>query len=169
LRVLLVDGYNIIHAWPSLAAVLERKLEDARDALVTSLAPLADLEAFQVVVVFDAAAAGRPSLQVEEDRGLKVMYTGKGQTADALIEELVRRLAGKFEVSVATGDRAERDVAWFHGAAVWSAEALAREVEAARAEIEEESGRLRDGQRAPRLEERVPEEVRLFLDELRFE
>ncbi len=83
-------------------------------------------------MVFDAAAAGRPSLQVEEDRGLKVMYTGKGQTADALIEELVRRLAGKFEVSVATGDRAERDVAWFHGAAVWSAEALAREVEAAR-------------------------------------
>jgi hypothetical protein len=169
LRVLLVDGYNIIHAWPELAAIVERKLEDARDALLAALAPLADLKSFQVVVVFDAAAADRPAVQVEEDRGLKVIFTRRGQTADALIEELSRRLAGKYEVSVATGDRAERDTAWSSGAVVWSAERLAREVEAGRSEIAEESGRLRDGQRPHRLEERVPEEARRFLDELRFE
>jgi predicted RNA-binding protein with PIN domain len=167
-RIMLVDGYNIIHAWPRLAALLEPELERAREELVSSLTPLADLDDFQVWVVFDAGTGGRPFVQLEERGSLKVLFSRQGQSADSLIEALARRMADNYEVSVATGDRAEGDMAFFHGARVLSAAMLAREVERAEKDIVEESERLRGEQRPPRLEERVPEEVRLLLDELRF-
>lgn len=168
MRFLLVDGYNIIHAWPRLASLLDQKLEYARDELVSSLKPLADMGTYKVIVVFDAAAADRADIQAEGGSDLKVIYTRRGQTADALIEELVLRLAGEHEVGVATGDRAEGDLAWFHGATVWSAEKLAREVEASEEEIASEAVRLREEGRPPRLEDRVTEKARLDLDRKRF-
>ncbi len=168
MRVLLVDGYNIIHAWSRLAALLEPKLEDARDELVSALEPLADLDDFQVWVVFDAGMADRSFVQLEERGSLKILYSRKGQSADALIEELASRMAANNEVSVATGDHAEGDLAFFHGARVLSADMLAREVEHAKKEITQQTERLRGEQRPSRLEERVPEEMRLLLDELRF-
>ncbi len=168
MRVLLVDGYNIIHAWPRLSALLEEKLELAREGLLSSLEPLADLESFQVWVVFDGGTADRPFVQLEERGGLKVLFSRRDQSADALIEELTRRMAANYEVSVATGDHAEGDLAFFHGARIISAAQLAGEVEGAQAEIASESETLRTAQRSPRLEERVPEEVRRLLDELRF-
>lgn len=168
MRFLLVDGYNIIHAWPRLASLREQKLEYARDGLVASLRPLADMGGYKVVVVFDAAAVNRQGLEAEGEGGLEVIFTRRGQTADSLIEELARRLAGENEVSVATGDRAEGDTAWSSGAAIWSADRLAREVESVQEDIAEESRRLKDKGRPPRLQDRVSEAERRALDRRRF-
>ena len=51
---LIVDGYNMIFAWPELAALKDVKLEDARDLLVAMLADYGAMTRQQVTVVFDS-------------------------------------------------------------------------------------------------------------------
>src|SRR5207302_10102152 len=55
---LIVDGYNVIHAWPSLKRLLsEASLEAARDKLVERVAVLGMISGEAVTVVFDAHAS----------------------------------------------------------------------------------------------------------------
>src|SRR6266480_55511 len=51
---LIVDGYNIIFAWPELSAAKDVKLEDARDLLIAILADYAAMTRQKVTVVFDS-------------------------------------------------------------------------------------------------------------------
>ena len=50
----LVDGYNVIHAWVPLKRLLDVSLEAARDKLVERLAVYAMVTGSDVTVVFDA-------------------------------------------------------------------------------------------------------------------
>src|SRR5438270_2395612 len=62
---LIVDGYNVIHAWPSLKRLLsEASLEAARDKLVERVGVLGMISGESVTVVFDA-----PSLQRDGELG----------------------------------------------------------------------------------------------------
>ena len=54
-QLLLVDGYNMIGAWPELATLKNQDhLEDAREALLQRLSNYAKYENIRVIVVFDA-------------------------------------------------------------------------------------------------------------------
>lgn len=123
---LLVDGYNIAHAWPELRRVLQREgREAARAALVARLRVLHDFERWRVSVVFDGRgteiAIERPTPQAT----FSVLYTPAGMTADDLIEQLAAQAATPREVAVATADQAERDTIEAAGAQVFSPEQLA--------------------------------------------
>ena len=52
---LLVDGYNIIFAWPDLQALARSSLEDARKALVELLANFHGFHPCELILVFDNA------------------------------------------------------------------------------------------------------------------
>lgn len=52
--ILLVDGYNIIGAWPELKALKEHDLAAARDRLVERMAEYQAMSGYRVIVVFDA-------------------------------------------------------------------------------------------------------------------
>jgi hypothetical protein len=168
MKVLLIDGYNIIHAWPELAGALEWSLEEARERLITSLMPLADLGSFQVILVFDAGSADNPVVSMEMRANLQVLFTGRGQSADALIEELSRKLVEHHSVIIASDDRASSGLSFLFGASVMSAQQLSREVRRAREEISSLSRELERAGRRPRLEERIDQEIRQLLDEMRF-
>jgi len=169
-EVILVDGYNVIHAVPRLAALLKESLEAARERLVAWLLPLSDLGEAEVLVVFDAAKTGRPAVEVEERGRLRVLYSRRGQSADGLIEELSRRLASAYRVTVVTADRPQGRLAFFQGASVIDASRLLDRADEARREMsalrEEGAGRMRAER--DRLEDRVPEEVRRLLDRMRY-
>ena len=126
---LLVDGYNIIHAWPELKALLKQSLEDARDRLVDRLAVYSQITGADVTVVFDAHKTAAMASAEESRSGVRMVFTRKGMSADHVIERMAYRLSGDREpLMVATNDRFQRDLVAGMGAAVISAEELQRRV-----------------------------------------
>ena len=133
---LLVDGYNVIHAWPDLRRLVGESLELARDALVARLAVLTQVAGTEVTVVFDAHRT-RSRRETEEVRdGVRVVFTRGGHSADHAIERraYAARELGETLV-VATSDSFHRDMLRGMGAAVLDASQLLRQVEAAESEL----------------------------------
>jgi predicted RNA-binding protein with PIN domain len=124
-RHLLVDGSNVVHAWPELRVLLKRDRDAARARLAAAVRVIHDLEQWRVTVVFD----GRGSdLVVERPAGcatFSLLYTPAGTTADDVIEQLVGQAEVAAHCSVATEDRAERQTIEALGAAGMSAQELA--------------------------------------------
>jgi predicted RNA-binding protein with PIN domain len=126
---LLVDGYNVIHAWPELKSLLKHSLEEARDRLVDRLAVYSQVSGADVTVVFDAHKTTALASAEETRNGVRVMFTRKGMSADHAIERMAYRLAGDRDpLMVATNDRFQRDLVAGMGGAVISAEELQRRV-----------------------------------------
>src|SRR5690554_7178117 len=66
--VLLVDGYNIINAWPSLRETARHSLEDARIELIDKLQEFQAYERIELILVFDAHMIKGGQERVEQDR-----------------------------------------------------------------------------------------------------
>lgn len=126
---LLVDGYNVIHAWPDLKALLRHSLEDARDSLIDRMAVYAQVNGADVTVVFDAHKTAAAAQAEERRNGVRVVFTRKGMSADHAIERMAYAASGRGEpLMVATNDRFQRDLVAGMGGAVISAEELQRRV-----------------------------------------
>jgi predicted RNA-binding protein with PIN domain len=134
---LVVDGYNVIHAWPMLKRLLsDASLEAARDKLVERLAVLGMVRGAEVTVVFDSHRAASSSEEMVE--GVRVLFTRKGHSADHAIERIAYQAGDAGDaITVATSDRFQRDLVRGMGGAVISALELERQV----IDAEEEMGR----------------------------
>ena len=122
---LLIDGSNILHAWPELRALLKRDRDAARASLSQRVSAIHDVEQTRVTIIFD----GRGSeLVVERPSGHPTfthLYTPSGMTADDVIEQLVGNADDASRCLVATDDRAERQTVEALGAAGISSADLA--------------------------------------------
>jgi predicted RNA-binding protein with PIN domain len=125
---LIVDGYNVIHAWPSLKKILsEASLEAARDKLVDRLSVLGMVTGSDVTVVFDAHHSTARANSQELIEGVHVLFTRKGHSADHAIERIAYEASQAADViTVATSDRFQRDLVRGMGGAVISALELER-------------------------------------------
>ncbi|MFC5700947.1 NYN domain-containing protein [Cohnella faecalis] len=134
--VLFVDGYNMIGAWPELAALKREKLEDARDRLLDLLADYQSYAGLSIVVVFDAFRV--PGLgAVYRHHRMQVVYTREKETADECIERLVGDWTSvRRNLYVATSDLVEQHVAFGRGALRLSARELHQEVAQSRKSID---------------------------------
>jgi predicted RNA-binding protein with PIN domain len=138
LERLVVDGYNVIHAWPALKSLMNESLEAARDKLVDRLAVYAQVTSSEVTVVFDAHRTTAMANAEEWNQGVRVIYTRKGHSADHAIERIAYAKQGDRDpLTVATSDRFQRDLVRGMGGAVISAPELERRV----IEAEKEMGR----------------------------
>lgn len=134
---LIVDGYNVIHAWADLRSLLGESLEQARDRLVERLATLAQVTGTEVSVVFDAhrRRGGRQHQEVRD--GVLVIFTGHARSADQTVERMAYEAMGRREpMLVATSDSAHRAMLRGMGAAVIDGAELLRRVTEAEAELE---------------------------------
>ena len=134
---LIVDGYNVIHAWASLKRlVAEASLEDARDRLVARLSVLGMIDGAEVTVVFDAHHSSSLANSHETVEGVHVIFTRKGHSADHVIERIAYEASETRDViTVATSDRFQRDLVRGMGGAVISALELERRVNDAEQEM----------------------------------
>ncbi len=151
---LLVDGYNIIFAWPELKELSAHDLSAARGALENVLADYRAFRRCHVILVFDAYKVKRNPGSVEKRHGLHIVYTKEAETADMYIEKTSYRLQKGNRVRVATSDGLEQLIVLGHGALRLSADALRAEVEEARGQIREilqRSNRENRGENRPRL------------------
>ena len=134
---LIVDGYNVIHAWPSLKRLLSTaSLQDARDELIRRVSVLGMISGESVTVVFDAHHSTSMSNSEEDVEGVRVIYTRKGHSADHAIERLAYEASNAGDViTVATSDRFQADLVRGMGGAVISSLELERRVEEAEKEM----------------------------------
>lgn len=134
---LIVDGYNVIHAWPSLKRLMaEASLEAARDRLVERVAVLGMITGESVTVVFDAHHSNAMTNSEENVEGVRVVFTRKGHSADHAIERLAYEASNSGDIiTVATSDRFQRDLVRGMGGAVISALELERRVIEAESEM----------------------------------
>lgn len=130
MQLLVVDGYNVLHAWTSLKRLAsEASLEAAREKLVERLAVLGMITGESVVVVFDAHHSAAMSNSEETVDGVRVVFTRRGHSADHVIERLAYQSSERGDViTVATSDRFQRDLVRGMGGAVISALELERRV-----------------------------------------
>ncbi len=113
---LVIDGYNIIFAWPDFENFRDSGLEHARFKLVSRLVNYSHLSGKKVYVVFDAHQVKNSLERIETIDSVEVIYTQQDETADAYIESLVGRLLKEGNVFVATSDRAEQGIVFGRGA-----------------------------------------------------
>jgi uncharacterized protein len=136
--ILLVDGYNMIGAWPELRKLKERDLSESRDRLIEKMAEYQAYSGFRVIVVFDAhfvRGVGRKYKNYKID----VIFTRENNTADELIEKLVCELnRKKTQIYVATSDYTEQSVTFGQGALRKSARELLNEINHIETEIDKE-------------------------------
>jgi predicted RNA-binding protein with PIN domain len=139
---LVVDGYNVIHAWRDLRSLIAESLELARERLVSRLAILAQVTGAEVSVVFDAhrrKAPGRPEPATESESsvdGVRVAFTRRAKSADQVIERMAYEAQERgTPLLVATSDSLHRAMLRGMGAAVIDADELLRRVIAAEAEL----------------------------------
>jgi len=126
---LLVDGNNIIHAWPDLLAMHRRRKGSAHSGLISRLESYRDFTGDRVVIVFDGK--GATTREERREDGLQIFYTSESHTADDIIERLAIRYADTYDIIVATDDRAEQDIVVGAGGSVLSSIALRDILEAA--------------------------------------
>ena len=135
---LLVDGYNIIHAWDELRALARQDLDAARERLIHRLRNYQGWTKRKVIVVFDAyKVKGNPG-SVERAGDVYTVYTKEAETADMYIEKTTYALARErrdHRVRVATSDGMEQMIILGHGAVRMPAAELEFEVRQAEAEI----------------------------------
>ena len=132
---LLVDGYNIIHAWDELSALAREDLDAARLRLMDRLANYQGWRKCRVILVFDAyKVKGNPG-SVEKYNNIHVVYTKEAETADMYIEKTTYEIAREHRVRVATSDGLEQLIILGHGAVRMSARELEWELNEAERQI----------------------------------
>ncbi|CEG25236.1 NYN domain-containing protein [Bacillus sp. B-jedd] len=122
--ILLVDGYNIIGAWPELRELKNRDLAAARDRLVELMAEYQGYSGYRVIIVFDAHYVQGIETKVKNHK-VEVIYTKENETADERIEKLAKELNNRrTQIHVATSDFTEQWVIFGQGALRKSAREL---------------------------------------------
>ncbi|MDF2378511.1 MAG: NYN domain-containing protein [Verrucomicrobiales bacterium] len=126
---LLVDGNNIIHAWPELLEMHRRSRGSAHAELISRLESYRDFSGDQVVVVFDGR--GTTTQDERPPGGIQIFYTSAAKTADDVIERLAIKYASKYDITVATNDVPEQDIVVGAGGMAISAEMLKAKLDVA--------------------------------------
>ncbi|MDD3243267.1 MAG: NYN domain-containing protein [Eubacteriales bacterium] len=163
-RILLIDGYNIIHAWPELSALMHRvNLAAARDALIDRVHDYAASSDLWAVVVFDGHHGARQKASAEHLKGMDIVYTGAGETADHYIERAADELDGKdCELFVATADNLEQKTILSRGGARITPKELMEDIRQA-----QQARRVTWGDKGTRLADRIAPDVLAALEIMR--
>lgn len=159
-QYLLVDGYNVIHAWPELKELAQEDMDMARTRLLDALSSYQGIKKNRIIVVFDAyRVQSRTVAEVMDYHNIHVVFTKEAQTADEYIEKFAHEHKKKYAIVVATSDALQQVIIRGSGAALLSARELKEELEAARERAERA---YLKGQKIRRvsLEEDLPPEVK---------
>ena len=109
---LVVDGYNLL----GVRGGLRGDIETRREALIRELAGYRQRKGYPLTVVFDGWRSGHPVEHGEWREGIEVIYSRKGEQADAV----VKRLAAKYgsESAVVSSDHEIGNFARAHGSTI---------------------------------------------------
>lgn len=140
--ILIVDGYNMIGAWPELRKLKDTDFAGARDRLVTLMAEYQGVHGCRVIVVFDAHFV-KGTEKKYRDSKVDVIFTRENETADERIEKLAIELNNvRDQVTVATSDYTEQWAIFGQGALRISARELLIELSLMQKSIRKNLGEI---------------------------
>lgn len=128
---LLVDGYNIIFAWPDLKELAKDNMDGAKIKLLECLSNYQGIRRCEIIAVFDAYRVEGHREEMIKYHNIYMVHTKEAQTADHYIEKFVHDNHGKYRMTVATSDALEQMIIRGKGCALLSARELKEEVESA--------------------------------------
>ena len=126
---LLVDGYNVIHAWDELRELSKDNLEGARLRLMDMMCNYQGYKKCELILVFDAYKVKGNIGTDYPYHNIHVVYTKEAQTADMYIERTTHELAKNYHVVVATSDALEQLITYGAGATRMSSRELKIDLE----------------------------------------
>jgi predicted RNA-binding protein with PIN domain len=135
---LLVDGYNIIFAWPELQVIAEENMDGARTKLLDIMSNYQGIRKCKIIVVFDAYRVQEHKGEIIEYHNIHMVYTREAQTADQFIEKFAHDNNNKYNIVVATSDGLQQIIVRGAGCSLLSARELKIEIEVANERIKEE-------------------------------
>ena len=103
-----VDGYNVIFAWPELSELARDNLDSARDALIDILSGFQSMISGKVLAVFDAYRVKNHIAERMVLQDVQIIYTGEDETADQFIEKYTNSMGKKSKIAVVTSDGLEQ-------------------------------------------------------------
>jgi predicted RNA-binding protein with PIN domain len=104
-NMVIIDGYNLIHADEHLNSTSIFSLEKAREELMDMLSNYVSYTKNELLLVFDAyLVKGGEGTEFIRD-GYKVVFTKADQTADAYIEKIMYELGPDYNIRMVTDDR----------------------------------------------------------------
>ena len=83
---IIIDGYNLIRQSPELNRLDRRDLQEGREALLELLASYKKIKRHKITVVFDGTDDYSLYRQREQSRGIRVLFSRRGETADTVIK-----------------------------------------------------------------------------------
>jgi predicted RNA-binding protein with PIN domain len=165
MNVLLVDGYNIIGAWPELRKLKQTNLSAARDRLIEIMAEYQGYTDYKVIIVFDAHFVKGIQKKYNHHQ-VEVIFTKENESADELIEKMAIKMNNlKTQIHVATSDYTEQWQIFGQGALRISARELLTEVGVVGSSIEKDLKKSRDYKPASRIP--LSKEVAEMFEKLR--
>ena len=127
--IMIVDGYNVIFAWPELNQLSKQSLEHARLQLRDYLMNYAAMKDYEIILVFDGKTTHTRPSEVNISKRFMEVYTEDNVTADSYIEKAVFERKGKFvNVYVATSDMEEQHQIYGFGGLRIPAKELRRDI-----------------------------------------
>lgn len=144
---LLVDGYNIIFAWPELKALADANIDSARMKLLDSLSNYQWIRQCQIIVVFDSYRVQGHREEIIDYHNIHMVYTKEAQTADQYIEKFAHDNQKKYNIAVATSDGLQQIIVRGAGCSLLSARELLAEVEEANRRMRQEYQEMQEKDR----------------------
>lgn len=127
-KYMLVDGYNVIHAWSELNEYLSVSVDSAALKLNDILCNFQAIKGINLMVVYDAYKVKGRVAEEKSYNNITVVYTGEAQTADQYIERYAHENSSKYDITVVTSDGLEQVIVLSKGATILSSREFEREV-----------------------------------------
>ena len=107
---MLVDGYNVIHAWKNLEETARLHMDAAVGQLNDILSNYQAITGIHLIVVYDAyKLKGHPVEEIPY-QNIHIVYTKEDQTADQYIERYAGQNHSKYDITVVTSDGLEQQI-----------------------------------------------------------
>lgn len=137
-KYMLVDGYNVIHAFKELSNLCDGNLDGARGKLLDILCNYQAMKKVNLIAVFDAYRVKGSYREVGDYNNIHVVYTKEAETADAYIERFAHEYGKKYDITVVTSDGLEQVIIMGAGCHLTSAREFEKEIAELNRTIREE-------------------------------
>ena len=88
---IIIDGYNLIRQSKRLSILDLQDIQLGRDTLVDMLAVYKKVKSHRITVVFDGTTAPLFSQQPNRHKGISIIFSHEGESADTVIKKMARK------------------------------------------------------------------------------
>ena len=124
---IIIDGYNLIRQSNTFYEFDHQDIQLGRDVLLDMLAEYKNIKHHRITVVFDGTYAQSFMNRKNKTKGINVLFSRRGETADTVIKRMA--LQEKEKALVVSSDREIADFASLQGSATVSSHEFEKKME----------------------------------------